>query len=201
MEPVPSHVGSPSQEASRGDYEEFVKFYDPSWVNWSNDETGQTTLLGAMANKSPADRAAIANRLLDDGADPTLGDIEGFTPLHSLLGARNHDLALDIPLLKRLVAGGADLNGLANRVGTPLRALLTNRNLLFPDSKPLLETFLSYPGIDVLAVAANGNSHLETARRMNIPWRTELLEDYLRREGLDVPPPVEIADPRSSPSA
>ena len=187
------NTGSPNQEARACSLDEFLTHYDPSWVTWQSPETGTTALLGAMSNKSPADRAAIANLLLESGADPAVGDHDGFTPLHSLLGSRNHDLSLDVPLLKRLIAGGADLNAVAKRVGTPLRAFLTNRNLLFPDSKPFLETLLSYSGIDILAVAANGNSHLETARRMNISWRTELLEDYLRRAGIDIPPPLEPA--------
>ena len=83
------------------------------------------------------------------------------------------------------------MNTVAGQVGSPFRALLANMDLLGPETRAIFEAFLDYPGIEVLAKAKNGNTHLETARRMEFQWRTDLLEDYLRREGIDVPPPIE----------
>ena len=186
-----SGVGSPDREARARTFNQFAHCYEPSWATWRHERDGTTTLLGAIVNRSPEDRAAIANLLLDDGADPALGDSDGFTPLHSLLGSANLDPSVDIPLMRRLIDGGADLNRVARQVGSPLRALLTNMDLLDPETRAIFEAFLDYPGIEVLAKAKNGNTHLETARRMEFQWRTDLLEDYLRREGIDVPPPIE----------
>ncbi|MCK0113458.1 hypothetical protein MWU75_15015 [Ornithinimicrobium sp. F0845] len=54
--------------ARRRTYDQFLESYDPAQAR-TVDSTGSTLLHAALANKPP-DRALIAGRLLDDGADP-----------------------------------------------------------------------------------------------------------------------------------
>ncbi|WP_219814649.1 hypothetical protein, partial [Rathayibacter rathayi] len=56
---------------------------------------------------------AIANRLLDDGADPSLVSTDGdrVNVLHVLWGrARDRDPEAEAALIARLLDGGADIN-------------------------------------------------------------------------------------------
>ncbi|WP_127821406.1 hypothetical protein [Rathayibacter rathayi] len=72
---------------------------------------------------------AIANRLLDDGADPSLVSTDGdrVNVLHVLWGrARDRDPEAEAALIARLLDGGADINLRSPRFGLPLTMLLTN---------------------------------------------------------------------------
>ncbi|AZZ56780.1 hypothetical protein C7V51_13535 [Rathayibacter iranicus] len=83
----------------------------------------------AVVNEDPRARLAIANRLLDDGADPSLVSTSGdrINVLHALWGrARDRDPEGEAALIARLLDGGADINLRSPRFGLPLTMLLTD---------------------------------------------------------------------------
>ncbi|NRD09639.1 hypothetical protein [Rathayibacter agropyri] len=84
---------------------------------------------GAVVNKDPRARLAIANRLLDDGADPSLVSADGdrINVLHALWGRRQvRDPEAEAALIGRLLDGGADINLRSPRFGLPLTMLVTD---------------------------------------------------------------------------
>ena len=99
-------MGDLFRTARRGTYEEFVAVHEPARANVA-DSTGSTLLHAALANKPP-ERARIAGRLLDDGADAAAVTSAGVTTAHVLLGSARLDAATDAPLLRRLLDGGCD---------------------------------------------------------------------------------------------
>lgn len=102
-------------------YDEFLSVYDaPEGADASS--IADDLLLRSLANNDVAARIAIAGRLLDDGADPAAEE-GGATTLHVLLGRGVHDFEAEAPLLKRLLDGGADINKVIERFGTPLETL------------------------------------------------------------------------------
>src|SRR5690349_2352237 len=110
--------------AMQGTAEEFRAAYQPGTANEALDPAGRTLLHVALGNNDPASRVAIAEALLDDGADATtLSGAERYTVLHILFGRLTHDFELEAPLLKRLLDAGADVNAVAADVGTPLQTL------------------------------------------------------------------------------
>ncbi|WP_461515373.1 hypothetical protein [Rathayibacter agropyri] len=83
----------------------------------------------ALMNKDPRARLAIANRLLDDGADPSLVSTsrDRINVLHALWGrARDRDPEAEAALIARLLDGGADINLRSPRFGLPLTMLVTD---------------------------------------------------------------------------
>ncbi|NQX11805.1 hypothetical protein HQQ80_09230 [Microbacteriaceae bacterium VKM Ac-2855] len=115
--------------AKYGTYEEFCALYNPAAVP-SNVRTGVDGLLGeAVANEDPVARLAIANRLLDDGADPSLVSTDGdrVNVLHVLWGRkRDRDPEAEAALVARLLEGGADINLRSPRFGLPLKKLVSD---------------------------------------------------------------------------
>ena len=78
---TPSDTSAMHAALKRGTLEDLEKVYKPAMVNYDGFATG--TLLGlALSNSNHAQRVAIANRLLDDGAD-----VRCRQPLHRLLVA------------------------------------------------------------------------------------------------------------------
>ena len=111
--------------ARSGSLEEFLEYYQPGDVN-RRFSGGETLIAHAMSNKDAVNRAAIANFLLDGVADPTWRDRgTGGNVLHTLFGRyRNNAQEVDLALLRRLLAGGVDVNEVNKRWGTPLQTLM-----------------------------------------------------------------------------
>lgn len=112
-----------------GTYEEFCAVYDPATIPFDATADVDELLGDAMLNKDPRARLAIANRLLDDGADPSLVSTSGdrINVLHALWGrARDRDPEAEAALIARLLDGGADINLRSPRFGLPLTMLVTD---------------------------------------------------------------------------
>lgn len=144
----------------KGDgYEEFLAVYDPEYVNYDGFSTG-TLLSQALGNNTLAVRVAIANQLLDDGADPTSGN-----PLHVLLGRARHDFEAEAPLLRRMLDQGADINQAFSKSGTPLETLAREFQFSDVDLEPFYDVILSRPEFDPLAPGMSGRPVLATLRK------------------------------------
>ena len=88
---------------------------DPSLLE-SKDNDGRTPLNKACEKK----QAAVANFLIDKGADVKTTDKFGFTPLH---------YTADFDLIKRLLAKGADVNARSGLGFSPLSRAFGGGNL------------------------------------------------------------------------
>ncbi|MBI9114692.1 hypothetical protein [Sanguibacter suaedae] len=174
--------------ARRCSLDEFLRIYEPgsaqSWVSG----TGETLLHFALQNGEPANRVAIAMRLLDDNADAAaLVPPEQYTTLHLLFAHNSHDFQAEAPLLERLIAGGADVNMVAGRGwGTPLQALASLGKYSDDELEPFYNVLFARPGLDLLRAGKSGRSTLESAkllgpRRQNLAAR---MEDYLNAYGI-----------------
>lgn len=108
--------------AKYGSYEDFLKEYTPQDARWLSI-TGRNLLFEAVSNRDVQARVAIATRLLDDGADASLAP-DKVNVLHVFFGVRVHEPALEAPLLRRLIEGGADINLFSKRWGPPLAVLI-----------------------------------------------------------------------------
>lgn len=172
--------------AKSGSLEEFESGYEPAQAATWTSETGQTLLHLALSNPDPAARVAIADRLLDDGADPAaVFGPEGYTTLHILLGRGEHDAAAEAPLLERLLDGGADVNAVATGWGTPLQTLASELKFSDDQLAPFYDVLLARPDLDLLRPGKADRSSLESARRL-AKKRAGLvarMEDYLHRHG------------------
>lgn len=114
---------NPAHRAEEESLETFLADYSAADATFALS-TGHTALLGAMSNPDVAARAGIAARLLDDGADASVTLESGVNALHVLFSTHHHDLALEVPLVARLVAGGADVNRVSRRKGPPLLLMI-----------------------------------------------------------------------------
>lgn len=155
----------------RRSLEEFLAIYDPEDANLT-DRRGSTLLHSALANK-PGIRAQIANRLLDDGADAAAVTGDGATTLHVLLGRGQFDMDSDVPLLQRLLDGGADPNRSYDRFGTPLFTIARQLAFTDDDLAPVYDVLLADPRLDLLAPA--GDSTYERVRLLG-PDRASLVD-------------------------
>ncbi len=179
-------MGNPVLQAKRATLESFLAEYDPAVTPFFvNSGSGQTVLFGALANRDPATRAAIANRLLDDGADASVVTTSGTTVLHVLLGQREHDPALEGPLLRRLLEGGADVNRIDPRDGAPLAMLYRLSSLGHEQKLPMYEAFFDRPDLDLDARASRAHTVREIIAMAaeNQPLVQHLVEDYEVRGG------------------
>lgn len=169
--------------AGGGSYDDFLAAYDPSHAN-DTSTSGSTLLLEALGNTDPQARLAIANRLLDDGADASASLPSGVNALHILFGARNHAFAAEAQLARRLIDGGADVNAVAARFGTPLQVLARNFAISDADYAPLYDVLFSRPDLDLTSPKSNKKPVLEILRAM-AKQRPELLqraEGYLQQQ-------------------
>ncbi len=175
-----------SEAASLGGSAEFLAEYDPSQaVGWVSG-TGQTLLHLAVGNPDPEARVAIATRLLDDGADATaLLAPQGYTALHILFGAAEHDVVAEAPLVERLLDAGLDVNAVAARSGTALQTLASQLKFSDETLAPFYDVLFARPDLDLLVPGKMGRSSLESARRL-VEKRGALvarMEEYLSRRG------------------
>ncbi len=147
-------MADPILQAKRATLESFLADYDPeSTPTFISPSTGQTVLFGALANRDPGVRVAIAERLLDDGADASVVTSSGTTLLHVLLTQRAHDPVAESRLLTRLLDGGADVNKPDAKYGAPL-AMVYNMNISDEAAVPLYDALLSRPDLDLDAPAS-----------------------------------------------
>lgn len=139
----------PILAAKRLDYESFMAGYDPAVTpSYVSPSTGQTVLFGALANRDPAARVAIATRLLDDGAAADVTTSSGTSLLHVLFSQRRHDVPAEAGVLQRLLDGGADINQVDPRFGAPLGILVAS---FLPDEvlAPFYEIVFARPELDL----------------------------------------------------
>lgn len=136
--------------AGNGSLDEFLAEYEPSDAMWASPSTGEPLLKFAVGNHDADARVAIATRLLDDGADPSWSADNGTNLLHVLLGRRTHDFAAEAPLVARLIAGGADINEVAVRFGTPLETATMRSAYTDEELAPIYDVFFAQPDLDLL---------------------------------------------------
>lgn len=175
--------------AKMGTLEQFLAEYDPSQAN-AVDGNGRSVLLAALGNTDPAARVAIANRVLDDGADAAVVSPSGSSALHVLLGQVHHDYPAEATLLRRLLDGGADVNAVMPKFGTPLQTLNAQLNRSDEQFAPFYDVLFARSDLDLLKPGRNGLTSLASARKAR-HFRQALLqrmETYLRNHGIDVPP-------------
>lgn len=101
---------------------------------------GDSLLTMALGNGHLEGRVAIANRLLDDGADVTI-----WHPLHALVGQNRHDFAAEPPLLQRLLDLGADVNAVVPNFGAPLETAAVNFQFSDRDLTPFYDVRARVP--------------------------------------------------------
>lgn len=167
--------------AGNGTFEEFVSAYEPADAAWSSPATGETLLKFAVGNHDVDARIAIATRLLDDGADPSYAADGGTNLLHVLLGRRQHDFAAEAPLVERLIAGGADINRVIPRFGTPLETATVDSEFAEAELAPLYDVFFAQPDLDLLQTSL-ANMTVLARLRDSFEDRTDLVaraEAYL----------------------
>jgi len=125
---VTPRVGSVWSAAERGSLADFLEVYKPGQATTERMPGGSTLLFRAMSNPDPRARVAIANQLLDDGADAsivTASPSDSGTVLHALWSVRRErDIPAEAALLARLLDGGADVNYRSPRFGLAIIAML-----------------------------------------------------------------------------
>lgn len=169
---------------THGTLEELEKVYEPAWVNYEF-ESG-TPLALALSNSDTGQRVAIANRLLDDGADVRRGQ-----PLHRLLGRNQHDFTAEAPVLERMLDAGADVNEVMAKFGTPLETIAAKGKFSDAELTPFYDVLLARPDLDLLRESVDGRTVLANLRKM-FALRGELVlraEQTLTDRGIPVPPP------------
>jgi hypothetical protein len=158
--------------AKSGSLEDFVAVYDPSVQRRSDQEL--TLLHRAMGNRHLDARVAIANHLLDHGADADARvEPEGYTALHILFGQTSHDFEAEVPLVQRLLAGGADVNAIAAKWGTATQTLAGVLKFSDDELAPFYDVLFARDDLDLVTPAANGRSTLESTRLL-AEGRTDL---------------------------
>ena len=171
---------------THGTLEELLAVYDPSYVDYDGFSSG-TLLTLALTNEDPAQRVAIANRLLDDGADVTVGQ-----PLHVLLGRGEHDVDAEAVLLERMLDAGADVKEVLPKRGTPLETVAAQFAFSDRDLTPFYDVLLARPDIDLLGPGLSGRPVLLTLRKWYAK-RGELVERVealLTERGVPLPDPA-----------
>jgi hypothetical protein len=167
--------------------QDLLACYEPAFVNYDGFASGTLLTLG-LANDDPASRVAIASRLLDDGADVTIGH-----PLHVLVGQNTHDFVSEAILLERMLDAGADVNEvMPNDNATPLEAAASKFKFSDRDLTPFYDVFLSRPDIDLLAPGLDGRPVLVNLRKW-YALRADLVEraeKLLTERGIALPEPT-----------
>lgn len=172
--------------AGNGSVEEFLSGYKPSDATWASPSTGETLLKFALTNDDVQARVAIATRLLDDGADPAWQAGSGTNLLHVLFGRRTQDFTAERPLIERLVAGGADINSVIARFGTPLETATLDSAFSEAELAPVYDVFFAQPDLDLLKTSLYNNTVITNLRDC-FEDRTDLVsraEAYLAERGL-----------------
>lgn len=177
--------------ARRGTPEEFFAIFRPE--DATDPDLGMDLLQAALSHRDPSTRPVIAGRLLDDGADPAGELRHGGTTLHILLGQRKHDIPVEVPLLRRLLDGGADINRVLPRHGTPLETILYNFGLSDEQLAPFYDEIFAREDLDLFQTGESGNSVLDKIRKA-AQKRGALLaraEAYLAARGIVPPSPAD----------
>ena len=170
---------------TRGTLDDLLAAYEPSCVGYDGYSSG-TLLTLALTNGDPSQRVAIAGRLLDDGADVTVGQ-----PLHVLLGRGEHDADAEAILLARMLDAGADVNELHPERGTPLETVAAQFRFSDRDLAPFYDVLLARPDLDPLGPGLGGRPVLANLRR----WQAkrgdlvERVEALLVERGIPLPEP------------
>ena len=170
----------------RGTLEQFLAVYEPAYVHYDGF-SGTTLLELALSNGNLEGRVAIANKLLDDGADVTVG-----IPLHILVAGNNHDIEAEAPLLERMLELGADVNKVTRKSGTPLEAAAERFKYSDKTLTPFYDVLLARPDLDLLQPGLDGRPVLVNLRKWYAK-RGELVERceaLLRERGIPVPQPA-----------
>lgn len=179
-------VPSLTTAARRHALDVFLDVFEPGQEAWVG-ASGIPLLLIALQNNDPANRVAIANYLLDVGADAAaLALPERYTALHILFGQNVHNFEAEAVLLKRLLDSGADINGVAARGwGTPLQTLASKLKFSDETLTPFYDVLFARPDLDLLRRGEAGRSTLQSAR---LSQRRQALvarmETYLHDHGL-----------------
>ena len=170
---------------------EFRAAFDPAdivvlrgEVNYDESSAYRNVVLRALANRSAPDRVAIVTDLLDHGWE--VGEWDLFHLFHN----RRRDVELELPLVERLLDGGADPNILERRGDRPVMLLLSGRT---PDTElaPLLDAVLRHDTFDPHARSTNGLTvwrwlHLGS-RRLTRARSIDAIRAYCERTGRPVP--------------
>jgi ankyrin repeat protein len=132
---------------------------DPGSIE-SKDDNGGTPLHSACSRN----QVAVANFLIDKGANVNARDKWGHTPLHSAHGVQGQD----VDLIKHLITKGSDVNARGTRGETPLEWAAADRGnvnvtQLLIDSGADLD-LCAKESISILHRAIRNNQK-ETARR------------------------------------
>ncbi|WP_461157661.1 hypothetical protein [Saccharopolyspora tripterygii] len=119
-------------------------------TEWT-DSTGQPLLHCVLANKDVSTRVALANRVLDDGADASALTSDGRTTAHVLLEQKRHDPPAEAPLLERLFDEGSDVNHVVTtgQIGTPLHSLAKQFQFTDEFFAPYYDVFFARPDLDL----------------------------------------------------
>jgi len=146
-----------------------------------------TLLTLGAGNGDPASRVAIVNRLLDDGADVTIG-----RPLHNLVGANKHDFAVEASLLQRMLDLGADVNEVSAKFGTPLETAAAKFKFSDDDLAPFYDVLLARPDLDLVQPGLDGRLVLVNLRKWYAKRGAlvERAEALLRERGIPLPDPA-----------
>ena len=171
---------------SSGTMEDFLAVYVPAYVHY-NGYSGRTLLELALGNGNLEGKVQIADKLLDDGADVTVG-----IPLHILVGGNPHDIEAEAPLLQRRLELGADVNKVTPKSGTPLEAAAARFKYTDKTLTPFYDVPLARPDLDLLQPALDArpvrvNLRKCYAKRADLVERCESL---LRERGIPVPEPA-----------
>ncbi|HXH81052.1 hypothetical protein [Nocardioides sp.] len=169
---------------THGTIEDLEGVYEPAWVNY--DFESGTPLALALSNANTDQRVAIANRLLDDGADVRQGQ-----PLHRFLGRNQHDFVAEAPVLERMLDAGADVNEVVAKFGTPLETLAAKGKFSDVELTSFYDVLLARSDLDLLRQSVDGRTVLGNLRKMSA-LRGELViraEQTLTDRGITVPPP------------
>jgi len=159
---------SPPQNESKGaavttlfgavtqSYGEFMSVYDATDASLIADEL----LLQSLGNNDVTARIAIAGQLLDDGADPAAQYQDGdcANTLHVLLGRGLHDFEAEVPLLTRLLDGGADINKVIRKFGTPLETLAAQFKFSDETLAPFYDVLFARDDLDLLQTSVHDRS-------------------------------------------
>lgn len=169
---------SPMIAAKRGTLTDFQDSYA------QHPHTDPNSLLfPALANRDPHSRVEIATWLLENGADPAAIDPRTrHNALHILFSQTSRDAAAEAPLVRRLLAGGADINGHSPCSGVPLFVLHQNTRSKDPVMGPVYDAVFATPGINWDA-PADSTTLREVVEHGAVrkPEFTRRMRDYIAR--------------------
>ncbi|MFC7431785.1 MULTISPECIES: hypothetical protein [unclassified Agrococcus] len=162
-----------------GTYDEFVEAYGDGQ---GHDPTA--LLEEAFRNTDPVARVAIANRLLDDGADAAFVS-DGYNALSLLFGQLEHLPQEEAALIRRLIEGGLDVNFRSRRGERPIQQLTL---ISHPDADavPMYDALLEAKDLDLdfdVSKDGSGKSFREWLLEGPVRRKCPLLKERVRAMG------------------